>query len=184
MRIPAIHIECLNTILRQNAYMHGQITKGFGIMNTCISRFGIHIGDRKYLNEYTHFGSVSLWNSLTVRRHWRVFNGNYIPPRLRENLHVWGHLIRINDGQSRFDEQHGCREHYGVGVGELHGVNPDPSRLQVLSHPLYTLLVCTLKEENTGVIIVQFSGQRYSSCRAKLPINPRFVWFWLSCNWV
>ena len=26
----------------------------------CITRFGIHIGDRKYLNEYTPFGSVSL----------------------------------------------------------------------------------------------------------------------------
>ena len=31
-----------------------------GIMNTCIRRFGIRIGDRKYLNEYTPFGSVSL----------------------------------------------------------------------------------------------------------------------------
>ena len=30
-------------------------------MNTCITRFGICIGDRKYLNEYTAFGSVSLW---------------------------------------------------------------------------------------------------------------------------
>ncbi len=40
--------------------MHEQITKGFGIMNTCINRFGIRIGDRKYLNEYTPFGSVSL----------------------------------------------------------------------------------------------------------------------------
>ncbi len=42
--------------------MHICITKEFGIMNTCISRFGIRIGDRKYLNEYTPFGSVSLWN--------------------------------------------------------------------------------------------------------------------------
>ncbi len=58
--IPGIRIECLNVILRQNAYMHEQITKGFRIMNTCISRFGIRIGDRKYLNEYTPFGSVSL----------------------------------------------------------------------------------------------------------------------------
>ncbi len=40
--------------------MHEQI-KGFGIINTCISRFGIHIGWRKYLNEYTPFTSVSLW---------------------------------------------------------------------------------------------------------------------------
>ncbi len=30
-------------------------------MNICITRFGIRIGDRKYLNEYTPFGSVSLW---------------------------------------------------------------------------------------------------------------------------
>ncbi len=37
------------------------ITKGFGIMNSCISRFDMRIGDRKYLNEYTPFGSVSLW---------------------------------------------------------------------------------------------------------------------------
>ncbi len=61
MRIPGIGIECLIAILRQNAYMHEQTTKGFYIMNTCISRFGIRIGDRKYLNEYTPFGSVSLW---------------------------------------------------------------------------------------------------------------------------
>ncbi len=60
MRIPGIRIECLNAILRQNAYMHEQITNGFGIMNTCISRFGIRIGDRKYLNEFTPVGSVSL----------------------------------------------------------------------------------------------------------------------------
>ncbi len=48
-------IECLIAILRHNAYMHVQITKGFGIMNTCTSRFGICIGSRKYLNEYTPF---------------------------------------------------------------------------------------------------------------------------------
>ncbi len=42
--------------------MHEQTTKGFGKMNICIVRFGIRIGDRKYLNEYTPFGSVSLWN--------------------------------------------------------------------------------------------------------------------------
>ena len=30
-------------------------------MNTCISRFSIQIGWRKYLNEYTPFTSVSLW---------------------------------------------------------------------------------------------------------------------------
>ncbi len=60
MRIPGIRIECLIAILRQNAYMHEQITKGFDIMNTCISRFGYAFGDRKYLNEYTPFGSVSL----------------------------------------------------------------------------------------------------------------------------
>ncbi len=48
MHIPGIRIECLIAILRQNTYMHEQITKGFGIMNTCISRFGIRIGDRKY----------------------------------------------------------------------------------------------------------------------------------------
>ena len=60
MPIPGIHIECLIAILRQNAYMHEQITKGFGIMNICITRFGIRIGDRKYVNECTPFGSVSL----------------------------------------------------------------------------------------------------------------------------
>ncbi len=42
------------------AYMHEQTTKGFGKMNICITRFGIRIGDRKYLNEYTPIGSVSL----------------------------------------------------------------------------------------------------------------------------
>ncbi len=64
MRIPGIHIECLIAILRKNAYIHEQITKGFGIMNTCISRFGIRIVDRKYLNEYTPFISVCLWNRM------------------------------------------------------------------------------------------------------------------------
>ena len=54
-------IECWIAILRQNAYTHEQITKGLGITNTCISRFGIHIGRTKYLNEYMPFASVSLW---------------------------------------------------------------------------------------------------------------------------
>ncbi len=40
--------------------MHEQKTKGVGKMNICMSRIGITIGDRKYLNEYTPFGSVSL----------------------------------------------------------------------------------------------------------------------------
>ncbi len=43
------------------AYIHEQTPKGFGKMNICITRFGIRIGDRKYLNEYTPFGSVNLW---------------------------------------------------------------------------------------------------------------------------
>ncbi len=60
MRIPGIRIECVIAILRQNAYMHEQITKGFGIINICISRFGIRIGDRKYLNEY------SFWKCMPV----------------------------------------------------------------------------------------------------------------------
>ncbi len=46
----------------KDVYKHEQTTYGFGKMNTCISRFGIHIGWRKYLNEYMPFGSVSLWN--------------------------------------------------------------------------------------------------------------------------
>ncbi len=41
--------------------MHEQTTKGVGKMNICMGRFGTRIGDRKYLNEYTPFGSVSLW---------------------------------------------------------------------------------------------------------------------------
>ncbi len=64
MRLPSIRIECLFAILRLNAYMHEQITEGIGIMNTCISRFGIRIGDRKYLNEYTPFINVSLWTQI------------------------------------------------------------------------------------------------------------------------
>ena len=41
IEVPGIRIECLIAILMQNrpTYMHEQITKGFGIMNTCISRF-------------------------------------------------------------------------------------------------------------------------------------------------
>ena len=48
-------------LCNKDAYMHEQTTKGFGKINTCIRIFGIHIGRRKYLNEYTHFTSVSLW---------------------------------------------------------------------------------------------------------------------------
>ncbi len=44
----------------KDAYMHEQTTKGFGKMNICISRFDICIGRRKYPDEYTPFGSVSL----------------------------------------------------------------------------------------------------------------------------
>ncbi len=48
-----------------NAYTKsGDATKGVGKMNICMGRFGIPIGDRKYLNEYTPFGSVSLWTTL------------------------------------------------------------------------------------------------------------------------
>ncbi len=50
----------LRSNCNKDAYMHEQTTKGFSKMNTCISRFGIHIGSRKYLNEYTPFASVSL----------------------------------------------------------------------------------------------------------------------------
>ncbi len=53
MRIPGV------IAIKMHTDMHEQTTKGFGKMNTCISNFGIHIG-RKYLNEYTPFGSVSL----------------------------------------------------------------------------------------------------------------------------
>ncbi len=40
-------------------------------MTSCIRRFGIRIGDRKYLNEYTPFGSVSLWI------HYRTYTWTY-----------------------------------------------------------------------------------------------------------
>ena len=53
-------IHALRSNCNEYAYMHEQTTKEFGKMNICITRFGIHIGDRKYLNEYTPFGSVSL----------------------------------------------------------------------------------------------------------------------------
>ncbi len=42
------------------AYMHEQITKEFGKMNICMSRFGVCIGWRKYLYECTPFGYVNL----------------------------------------------------------------------------------------------------------------------------
>ena len=44
----------------KDAYMHEHTRKGFGKMNICMSIFGIRIGWRKYLNEYTPFGYVSL----------------------------------------------------------------------------------------------------------------------------
>ncbi len=50
------------------SHMHEQTTKEFGKMNISITRFGIRIGDRKYLNEYTPFGSVSLWTAKQMCR--------------------------------------------------------------------------------------------------------------------
>ncbi len=46
--------------------MHEERIKEFGKMNICITRFGIRTGDRKYLNEYTPFGSVSLCFAATM----------------------------------------------------------------------------------------------------------------------
>ena len=46
------------------AYMHEQTTKEFGKMNICITRFGIRIGDRKYLNEYLN----AFWKCKPVNR--------------------------------------------------------------------------------------------------------------------
>ncbi len=40
--------------------MHEQTTKEFGKMNICMSILGVRIGWRKYLNECTPFGYVSL----------------------------------------------------------------------------------------------------------------------------
>ncbi len=40
-------------------YAHTKLTRGW-VATICITRFGIRIVDRKYLNEYTPFGSVSL----------------------------------------------------------------------------------------------------------------------------
>ena len=45
--------------------MHEQTTKGLGKINICITRFGIRIEGRKYLNEYAPFESVSLWTYAT-----------------------------------------------------------------------------------------------------------------------
>ncbi len=52
-------------------------------MNTCISRFGIRIGRRKYLNEYTPFGNVTLWiaGSLYVM--------SLHPPQQLRNYHLF-----------------------------------------------------------------------------------------------
>ncbi len=53
-------VYALRSNCNKDAYMHEQTTKEFDKMNICITRFGIRIGDRKYLNEYMPFGSVSL----------------------------------------------------------------------------------------------------------------------------
>ena len=56
-------------LLRGGPFLRtGFSTKEFDKMNICIPRFGIRIEDRKYFNEYTPFGSVSLciWNVLPV----------------------------------------------------------------------------------------------------------------------
>ena len=70
--------------------MYEQTTKEFGKMNTCISKFGIRIGRRKYLNEYTPFGSLSLWiaGSLCVMC--------LHPPQQLSNYHLLV-LLQIRD---------------------------------------------------------------------------------------
>ena len=57
-----IYAFCLNYTMvytlrfncNKDAHMHEQTTKEFGKMNVCITRFGIRIRDRKYLNEYNY----------------------------------------------------------------------------------------------------------------------------------
>ena len=59
-----------------DAYMN--TLEGFGIMNVCINRFGIRIGDRRYLNEYTPFTSVNLWYDCCVILIITFFTVHYI----------------------------------------------------------------------------------------------------------
>ncbi len=55
------HLVCASrSNCNKDAYMHEHTTKGFGKMNICMNRFGVRIGWRKYLNECTPFGYVSL----------------------------------------------------------------------------------------------------------------------------
>ena len=64
-KIPCTRIACLPN---SRKFPVLQYTNYFvvGKMDICITWFGIHIGDRKYLNEYTPFGSVSLWNLIKI----------------------------------------------------------------------------------------------------------------------
>ncbi len=61
---PCVHIECLIAITGQNAYMHEQVTKEFA--------------EKKYLNECTDFGYVSLWDG-GCRKNCLIFH-DFIPP--------------------------------------------------------------------------------------------------------
>ncbi len=67
-------VYALRSNCNKDAYMHEQTTTGFGKINICITRFGICIGDMKYLNEYTPFGSVSLCSGQHTSRQKEVCN--------------------------------------------------------------------------------------------------------------
>ncbi len=90
MRIPGIRIECLIAILRQNTYMHEQITKGFGIMKCAESGWKPLWKPGAYIIYLQHTRNGSLQNlksctSLTIlKAEWspKCLNG-----QIWDNLH-------------------------------------------------------------------------------------------------
>ncbi len=82
--------------------MHEQTTKGFDKMNIYISRFGVRIGWRKYLNKFTPFGYVSLWNADRIHEYirWDIYVVYGVPfvskrfPRGGDELKDFGPLPR------------------------------------------------------------------------------------------
>ena len=85
-----LNVTTTHGFIRTMRYMNERITKGFGIMNTCISRFGIRIGRRKYLNEHKPFISVSLWKGWTL-----MLDGGLVGPPPRKFWKFCPHMVHF-----------------------------------------------------------------------------------------
>ena len=159
MRIPNL---MMHIFILPIPFLHVQITKGFCIMNTCISRFGICIGDRKYLNEYTPFGSVSLWNVCDQ---------------------LWCHEIWVRR-LSYFAIKVGFIIHWCYEFRQIIQTNPwvhlNNYAVSLMITPRYssTQLSCWQKTSQTVGRCSQFVHIQLKANTCRHPSSLRLHWFW------